>query len=300
MSALGTVVSKVAFRLVAHRFVAGEHMEDALAKVQQLNAEGFVATVNVLGEYAADETTVKRYSSEYVRLILGISKGGLQASISVKLTQLGLCIDEYLCARKLRLIVLMASTHNVFVEIDRESPIFSEATKRLFEKEAVGFPNRIRQCVQMNHAEGELEAEAWIEGGHAVRICKGAYKGPYRGTDLTDLFWEFAEHASAILPLATPYRDPVCKSVGLCENTTDRYAPVAFATHDRKILRRLSELYGDQKWFEFQMLLGFSRRQAEQLRDSGYIVRIYVPYGPDWFAYGRRRWHQIGRMLFRF
>lgn len=263
----------------AKRFVAGTTMSAALAEAQKLQSEGFCTTINFLGEHALVKEDVHNYTLEYLKLIEAVSNAKLNASVSIKLTQLGLCFDELMCSRQLRLLLCVASDRNIFLELDREAHEFSEATQRIFREEAAAFPHRLRLCVQLNQNDAVNEALSHIERQEYIRICKGAYAGYYTTSELRARLRLVLRVMSAL----TAY-DSGGKYI--------RRGALALATHDLTLLEN-ARFMGPVEWFEIQMLRGIERNVARHLVREGFNVRLYVPYGPFWFAYGRRRWRSI-------
>jgi proline dehydrogenase len=268
------ITRKRLFRPLVRRFVAGEGLVDAIEATRALNASGLMVTLDHLGESVVDERLASEAAAAQLDLLAAINEFGLDANVSLKLTQLGLALDRELAARNLSLIVRRAHELGIFVRIDMESSEYTEKTLGIArDLRSDGLKNVgvvIQSCL---HRSGD-DIEDLIEGGMRVRLCKGAY----------------AEHGDVAISSKSSVDD---NFVRLAERLlVDGHYP-AFATHDEKIVRHIVEISRgrgiDPASFEFQMLYGVRRRLQAELVAQGFRVRVYVPYGEAWYPYLTRR-----------
>jgi len=262
-------------RRFAARFVAGESPDDAVAASRELKAAGITATVDLLGEAVADPAEARAARDTYVDLLDRMRAAGLDANVSVKLTQMGLAIDEGLCRDNVRAIIARARAHGSFVRIDMEQSAYTEATLRLFTKTLQPeFGNTVGVVLQSCLRRTAHDVEDMIALGARVRLCKGAYKEP----------------ATVALPAK---RDVDANYAACMERLLERGNYPAIATHDDRLIgravgfARVRGLAPDR--FEFQMLYGVRRDLQRRLRGDGYRVRAYVPFGTHWYPYLMRR-----------
>lgn len=260
-------------RRVARRFVAGETLDDALRAAADLNRRGFRVTLDHLGERVTDRPTAETAAEAYLESLEAIARSRADSTISLKLTQLGLEIDEELCAGHLERIVARAGELGNFVRIDMEDSRHTDATFRLFKRVFQRHRN-VGVVVQSYLYRSERDVGEMIRIGAPVRLCKGAYDEP-PGVAFQD-------------------KKMVDKNfVLLAEMLLDGGTPTAIATHDDRMIDAVRRHVGEREipadQFEFQMLYGVRRDYQSRLLSQGYAVRIYVPYGSEWYAYLMRR-----------
>ncbi len=258
---------------VASRYVAGETLADALATVADLNAKGAMATLDVLGEEVTERSRAEEGVQEYLKLLEAIHQQGLEANISVKPTMLGLKIDEGFCRDNLERLVRTAAEQDTFVRIDMEDRSTTDATLRLFRDllERHGHVGTVLQAYMRRTLQdiGELPTT-----GASIRLCKGIYVEPvadsWKG-------YETVRH-NFVAALDKLFRQGVY---------------VGIATHDEFLLcaaEALIDRHGlKPHQYEFQMLLGVTEELRDILIARGHRLRVYVPYGPDWYPYSKRR-----------
>ena len=264
---------------VAQRYVAGTAIEDACAEVVGLNAAGKSATIDVLGEELTRPDETYAITAEYRRVLEELDTRGLDSTISVKLTALGLKLDLDLCREHLEAIVRDASARGRFVTIDMEDSSTTDDTLRLYrELRANGFDSVgivLQACLRRTFAD----IEALRELAPHVRLCKGIYVEPaeiaYRDAD--EIRARFTEDLAALLA-----------GEGF----------VGIATHDEALIqegqRRVAGL--DVERYEFQMLLGVRGERGDRLVAESQPLRIYVPYGEHWYEYSLRRLQENPRI----
>jgi len=260
-------------RRLASRLIAGEEVEDALRVIRHLKSEGFWVTLDCLGESVQEAAAADTSCETYLHLLDRLAAEKLNSHVSVKLTQLGLAIDEGLARRNLGRIAERAALHNNFVRVDMEGSAFTESTLRVFC--SVDAPRDVMGIALQSYLHRTAaDAEELLKRGVRIRLVKGAYKEP---PDIA-----FAKKSD----VDRNYREIMEKLL-----TSGIYH--AIATHDERIIAA-TEQFARQHGvapenFEFQMLYGIRRRLQRALIQQGWRVRLYVPYGPEWYAYFMRR-----------
>jgi proline dehydrogenase len=262
-----------AVRNLHERFVAGESIAEALAAVRRLKSDGFDFTLDHLGESVNDPAAAQAATRAYLEILDRLESEGLRPNISIKLTSLGLALNEALARQNLAAIAERARQHRGFVRIDMEGSPYTESTLRVFRnldapRDSVGV------VIQAYLYRSEKDVEDLIAMGAWVRLTKGAYQEP-------------AE-------IAFPKKTQVdANYVKLMKKLLASSGYHAIATHDPKMIAAAQEFARGQKIgpdrFEFQMLYGVRRRLQRELLREGYRVRIYVPYGRQWYPYFMRR-----------
>lgn len=266
---------------LADRFVAGEDLDAALGAAAELNRDGFRVTLDYLGESVSEAGEARRAADAYVESLRRIERSPAHCTISLKLTQLGLDIDLELCVEQLERIMAAADRARSFVRIDMEGSAYTQATLDAFRHVFPGHRN-VGVVIQSYLIRSEEDVTDLIREGAPVRLCKGAYKEPpsiaYQRRE--DIDANYLHLARRLLDCAQPL-------------VVGGVPPVALATHDDRIIRR-TRAYADSRAvpsdaFEFQMLYGVRRDVQTRLVQAGYHVRVYVPYGTEWYAYFMRR-----------
>lgn len=270
-------------RRVAERFVAGEGIDEALAAVRDLNERGLRATLDYLGESVTDREEARRATRSYRESLSRIDAHPARSTISLKLTQLGLDIDEGFCAGNLREIVALASELGNFVRIDMEGSEHTEATLRVFR---TVFPEHrnVGVVIQSYLRRSAEDVEELVRIGAPVRLCKGAYDEP------PEVAFQHREEVDAsYVRLMRRLLDGIPADAA----PVNGMPRVAIATHDDAMLeatRRYAAERGlGSEAFEFQMLYGVRRDEQTRLVGEGYELRVYVPYGGQWYPYFMRR-----------
>lgn len=262
-------------RMVASRFVAGETIEAAITVGRTLNDAGIKVSLDLLGESVASAAATQLARDEVTETIDAITDGEIKGGVSVKLTQLGLDVDEDLCLENIRGILNHAQQRNVFVRIDMEGSPYTERTLRMFlDHLQPEFDGRTGVVIQSYLRRSANDLEELVRRGASVRLCKGAY----------------AEPSS----IAFQNRGEVNASfVRLMERLLLEGHHPAIATHDDALVEHAVQfasrhnVANDQ--FEFQLLYGVRRDLQERLRRGGFEVRVYVPFGSAWYPYLMRR-----------
>jgi proline dehydrogenase len=262
-------------RRFAARFVAGETIDSGVAAARELNVAGITASLDLLGEAVRTAAEARAARDSYLETLDRIQAAGSAAHVSVKLSQLGLDLDEALCSDNMRAIIARAQQHGSFVRIDMEQSAYTERTLQLFKRTLhPEFGNAVGVVLQSYLRRTEQDVEQMIALGARVRLCKGAYQEP----------------ASVAFP---DKRDVDASYVRCLERLLLRGTYPAVATHDGRILERAKSFARDKgvapARFEFQMLYGVRRDLQLALRRQGYNVRVYVPFGTQWYPYLMRR-----------
>lgn len=263
------------FFFLAKRFVAGETVDSAIAAVRQLNAAGMTATLDFLGEDVLERDAATKTRDAYFNMTDAIAKAGVQCNVSVKLTAMGMLVDENFALENLTAILEYAQTKNPdpFVRIDMEGSAVTQTTLDIFERAYERHKN-VGPVLQAYLRRTPQDVERAVELGARVRICKGAYNEPpevaYK--EMPQIRKQYLECAKALL-------------------TRGNYPGIA--THDVELIEAIkafahnNDIPPDK--FEFQMLYGIRPSIQRQLVREGYRLRIYVPFGTHWAGYFYRR-----------
>ncbi len=267
-SALGT-------RLNA-RFIAGMQQEDALRVAEAVNRQGISVTLDSLGESVTSATEAHRAADVYHRLLDSIAERGLDANISVKLTQMGLELSPELAESIAENLVQHARSTRNFVRIDMEDSRLTQLTLDIVRRvhSHAGLRGAVGVVIQAYLYRSQADIEQLLADGIRVRLCKGAYNEP-------------AEVAFPRKP------DVDANFFKLAKMLVDSPIYHALATHDDGLIDKVkayaAEAAIDPSHFEFQMLYGVRRDLQRKLVSQGYKVRVYVPFGTEWYPYFMRR-----------
>jgi proline dehydrogenase len=262
-------------RRLASRFVAGETLDTAVEAVRQLNARRATATLDLLGESVRTEAEAAHAATTAIQMLDRIAAERLDSNISVKLTQLGLDISHDVCVANTRRLLDRARQLGGFVRIDMEGSAYTQRTLDLIERELYpDYPQHVGVVIQSYLYRSGADVERLIGLGMRVRLCKGAYKEP--------------------ADVAYPAKADVDASYGrLMETLLERGHYPGIATHDEALIRRARAFVAARgiapERFEFQMLYGVRRDLQEALVRDGYRMRVYVPFGTQWYPYLMRR-----------
>jgi proline dehydrogenase len=261
-------------RLGASRFVAGTTLDECVATLRRLNDTGLHANTTLLGEAITDAAEVEEVTGEYERIVERLVAEELRANLAVKLTQLGLTIDEELAHRNVDRLVSLAERHGTFVRIDMEQSEHVDATLRIFERLRESGRTGVGTVLQSYLYRTPDDLERLLPLAPNLRMVKGAYLEPPAIA--------YAEK-----------RDVDAAYLRLVERGLGGGAYIAVATHDERIIERVKaftarEGIGRDR-FEFQMLYGVRSALQRSLAAEGYKVLVATPFGPDWFPYLMRR-----------
>lgn len=271
-------VPKAIVKRISSRYIAGETVEQAIQRLQQLQDGGFASTVDVLGESIANFSQAEQTADEYITVLDAIQAHRLHdANISVKPSALGLLLDERRCERTIERLLSAAKDRGIFVRIDMENVSCTQKEIDLFQRLSARFDN-VGLVLQAYLMRTYQDIEPLIQSGANLRLCKGIYveeaKHLVEGAlkDRRAINTHFLHHILS------------CFKAGTF---------VGIATHDEDVVQKAialaREMCVDPSKFEFQMLLGVCEPLRDAVQRKGYKVRIYVPYGKDWYGYSTRR-----------
>lgn len=262
-------------RRFASRFVAGETIESGVAAARDLAARGITASLDFLGESVTEEREAVAARDQYLRMLDRMAAAGVEVNVSVKLTQMGLDIDEDLCAANLTRILEKAREAGGFVRLDMEGSAYTQRTLDFFKQRLLErFGRHCGVVIQAMLRRSEADVADLIAHGARVRLCKGAYLEPST--------------------VAFPEKADVDRSyVALMERLLAEGNYPGIATHDDVIIRHAQSFVqrnriGSDR-FEFQMLYGVRRDLQGRLRRGGHRMRVYIPFGTQWYPYLMRR-----------
>jgi proline dehydrogenase len=259
----------------AKRFVAGETLDEAVAAVAALNARAITASLDLLGESVTNEREARAAGAQYLRVLDHIHEKKLDANVSLKLTAMGLDISEELCISVMQDVLDRARELSTFVRLDMEGSAYTERTLNLFaDRLYPAYKDHVGIVLQSYLYRTRSDVERAVQLGCRVRLCKGAYKEP--------------------ASVAFPEKEEVDRNYVLCMRMLlDKGNYPGIATHDPRIIddakRYVDAQQIDRSRFEFQMLYGIRRDLQEQLVRDGYRMRVYVPFGTQWYPYLMRR-----------
>ena len=271
-------------RRVVDRFVSGEKLEDGLNAVGKLNSEGAIATLDHLGEEVSEAGEAVAATEVYLDALDRINERGVDTNVSAKPTQLGLKIDKELCEENFTKMIERAKKYNNFVRMDMEGSDCTEDTLQIFYRLRKRFDN-VGIVIQSMLRRSEQDVEQILKLGGRIRLCKGAYKEPKE--------------------IAFPKRPEVDESFEkLMEKMLKSGIYHGIGTHDERLIEKTKQFAQrndiSKDSFEFQLLYGIRTELARQLIKDGYNVRIYTPFGQQWYPYFMRRLAERPANLFFF
>lgn len=262
---------------ISRRYIAGDSLAEAVVRIRHLNALGCRATVDVLGETVSTLQEAQNTADEYIQVLKAIQTHNLDASISVKPTAMGLLLDLPQCEQMLERLLESAKRHASSVCIDMEDVSCTQAEIDLFQRLKTRNGN-VSLALQAYLRRTDQDLKTLLRDGSELRICKGIYL-----EDPSHLVADAQHDRSAINP-------HFLRHIAHCFAMK---VFVAIATHDSELIEQTIALVRssgvDPSMFEFQMLLGVCEPLRDKLLQMGFGVRIYVPYGKDWYGYSTRR-----------
>ena len=259
---------------IASVYVAGDSLEDGLKLAKKLNEKGFSATLDLLGEEVENRKQTNQIRNSYCELLDGIANWGIDCNVSLKLTALGLKIDEELCWDNLSVVLDKAREYNNFIRLDMENSEVTDSTIRLCKK-GQNYYSKCGTVLQSYMNRTMKDIDELKTHNTNIRLCKGAYK----------------ESEEIAYQAYQEIRNNYLKSA---EKMIDNGIYIGLATHDQWLIENLEKLIEekgyDNKMYEFQALSGVPIDNIlERLIKDGHNVRYYIPYGPEWYAYSLRR-----------
>lgn len=260
---------------ISSRYIAGEHVKDALRVIQKFNHEKLLATVDILGEHVSLREEAAKVAEEYVHLLDSIEENKLDCNVSVKLTHLGLKLDYDFCKGNVRRIVSVAKEKNNFIRIDMEDSTCTDETLRMYSELRKDFDN-VGVAIQAYLRRTMKDIRQLMDSGVNinVRLCKGIY--------VEDRSIAFKDKEIVNRNYTLLLRELLGKKMY-----------VGIATHDEKLVweafRLIDEFQLAPHEYEFQMLLGVDAQLRKIIINAGHRLRIYVPFGNQWYDYSVRR-----------
>jgi proline dehydrogenase len=261
-------------RAFGRRFIAGETVDDAIAAARHIQSQGLLCTLDYLGESVTSLAAADTATREYLQLVDAVDRANAERNLSLKLTQLGLDVDRAICIDNLRKILAASEPCGFFVRIDMESSAHTDATLDIFETVWKLGHRNVGVVLQSCLYRTEKDFERVNALGARIRLVKGAYREPksVAHQEKSDVDAAYVRLAKRLL--------------------TEGVYP-AIATHDEDILNEVERFTSDRAIspdaYEFQMLYGIRRDLQNRFRDAGHRVRVYVPFGREWFPYFMRR-----------
>ncbi len=269
-------------RRFAMRYIAGEQLDDAARVVRALNSKKMMGTIDVLGENVSTREESLAAIRECEEVLHSINKNRIDTNLSIKLTQFGLKIDEEFCYSNVKRLLEMASGYSRSVRIDMEDSSTTSATLKLYERlRSDGFEN-VGVVIQANMRRSEKDIERLISMKANVRLCKGAY---------------IEEEGTAF----RSRKEIRFNFLKLLKMLLDRKCYVGIATHDDFLIngayQYIQERNLQKSDFEFQMLYGVRSKLRDRIVADGHRLRVYVPFGQQWYAYSMRRFKENPKMV---
>jgi len=269
------LVPKPLVRRVSSRYIAGDKIEDAVRTVRELNQRGMMATLDILGEHISTRDEATSTVNEYLAALTSIARERIDSNISIKLTAFGLKLDFDFCLENVRRVVARAYETGNFVRLDMEDSSCTTDTVRIYELLRKEFSN-VGTVIQAYMRRAILDIRQLMANGQPtnLRLCKGIYVEPRS--------------------IAFKNRELINKNFTFLLNELVRHgAYVGIATHDERLVwdgvRLVDELNLPKNAYEFQMLLGVDEELRDFIVNSGHRLRVYVPFGKQWYAYSVRR-----------
>lgn len=265
--------------IFSKKYIAGRHFSDAARVVKELNENGIVATIDVLGEFLDNKQQALKFQKKYINTIEESAKNKLKTTISVKPTMFGLLRDFEFCYSTIRELVQGAKNEGLMVRIDMESSDCTDLEFKLFDKLYAEFPGNVGLVLQSYLKRTfsdlqQIQKKSNPEFPINIRLCKGIYIEPKE--------------------IAYKKKEEINDSYMKClEYMLKHNLYPAIATHDKVLIQRSLELISQYKKdvneYEYQMLYGVTPQRRDKIVKDGHVMRIYVPYGEQWFEYSTRR-----------
>jgi proline dehydrogenase len=267
------VIPRPIVKKISSRYIAGDTLEEAVSTIRDLNNEGCVATIDLLGESTESKADAASKLKDYKKVVDALDEHDLNSGISVKLTGLGLTLNEELCRANLEEIIEYAAARDRFVRVDMEDSPYTEITLNMV-RDMHGRHENTGAVLQAYMRRSIEDVQNIIEAGFSVRLCKGIYDEPrsiaYKDFDTVRQNYIF-----------------------LLDELLKGGVYVGIATHDEFLiwhaLRLIHQLEVPEDRYEFQMLLGVDEQLRSILVGAGHKLRVYVPFGEDWYEYSTRR-----------
>jgi len=268
------ILPKWFIKFFSNPYVAGETIDEVMKHIKIINDSGFSATVDILGEHVSDVNTSFKITTDYCQLYDRINQLSLDCNLSIKPTHLGLELSLDTALKNFDTIINKAKENSNFLRLDMESSLYTDNTFTIYDYCKKIYPN-VGVVLQAYLKRSMKDAEILATPGFSARICKGIYK----------------ERSKIAYQNQNEIRDNFLR---LVEIMIQKQAYACYATHDQYLIDRIIEIINAKKLnsnqFEFQVLYGVPMDgRLEELVDNGYKVRVYVPFGSEWYEYSLRR-----------
>ena len=277
------IVPKPIVGLFSSQYIAGETLDEAVIKVKELMEQGICVTMDLLGEEVKKKEDSLKAVETYKQILITIDKENLDGNISVKPTQMGLKLDKEFCYNNIKTLVQEAKKINNFVRIDMEDSSCVDDTIEIFLRLKKEFPNFVGTVIQSYMRRLPGDVNTLIANKANLRFCKGAY------------YWE---------PREVVYKDGDIINYSFAyfmEKLLANGCYIGIATHDEKLvwegIKTVDKLQLKPDQYEFQMLYGVDHELRRIIVNSGHKLRVYVPFGKEWFAYSIRRLKENPKMV---
>ncbi len=266
------------FYRIAKRWIAGYTIEDAVKAAKDANNRKVLAILNRLGEHTPDRKLIQEYSEEYLKLIDVIKTEKIQGTISIKPSQIGLALESSLFKSLALKILEKAEDEGLFLWIDMENSPYTNATVDAY-RDLLGSHKSVGMCLQSNMRRTEDDLKALLARGGKIRLVKGAYP----------------ENSEVAYKRRSDVDANYLRSMNLLFERAEFFA---IATHDSKMISAAKDLSRDHKTdFEFELLKGIRDDLKSSLIADGFRVSEYIPYGPEWYNYSKRRMRERKRNI---
>ncbi|HNR43117.1 MAG TPA: proline dehydrogenase family protein [Bacteroidales bacterium] len=272
--------------LFSRSYISGETIEDAMRVANELNSKQIKATIDVLGEFITTLDEAEANKREYLNLIEVASRAGIDANFSIKPTSFGLLLDKNECQKHVREIIAKAASYNNFIRIDMEDSSCTDLEIELFRKMVTEFPGKVGLVVQayLKRTLNDIRELSDLNSGEyplSFRLCKGIY----------------VEHESIAYKKYEEINQHFLEDL---EYMLKNNIHVGIATHDKPLIEGAIDLVRKydvpRKMYEFQMLYGVTPRLRDSIASDGHTMRVYVPFGKEWFGYSTRRLKENPKM----
>ncbi|PVX49905.1 L-proline dehydrogenase [Balneicella halophila] len=269
------------------KYIVGKTLDKALEVSKSMNDDGYIITIDLLGEFIKDRSEAEQTKEDYLEIVEALHKHNIKGGISVKPTFFGLLIDEELCFTNIREVVRKANEYNIFVRIDMEDSSCTDRELEIYEKLHVEFPGIVGIVLQayLHRTYDDIERLQKIhttENPINIRLCKGIY--------IEDKSIAYQS-----------YEDINNNFIKLLDKLFEIRAYVGIATHDKNLVKAAYELLEkhevSKSLYEFQMLYGVETRLRKRIHNQGHLMKVYLPFGKDWFGYCVRRLQENPNMV---
>ena len=267
------IIPKPIISHFAQKYIAGGTLEDATRVIAKLNELGFMCTANILGEHVTNIEEADKYLNSYKEVLSSITKKNLDMNISIKMTQFGMGIDDIVCFEYMNEMVRLSEEIDNFIRIDMENSVYTTRTLDFYSKLSKNYSN-VGTVIQAYMRRSEADVKELVKFKANIRLCKGIYIEPRE--------------------IAFKEREEIRQNYSLLlEMLLKGGCYVGIATHDEYLVdvayQVIDEPGLNNDEYEFQMIYGVTEKLRDKILNDGHRLRIYVPFGKDWYAYSVRR-----------